>query len=882
MPRSAKSSPPQAAEKLLLRFLRHDLAEEVLGDLEEKFYVTAERKSPFRAKLNYWYQVLNYLRPFALRKSKSGPPQRLSNSNSTTMLRHNLLLSFRHFTRHKSSFLINLVGLSSGFTLALLIMAYAGFELTYESGNPKAARIVRITMDYLNGETVVDQDSEAYPPLGSRLTEEFPEVVGFARAEQLKEVNIQVGDDFFRQERVYGVDPSFLELFDYSLIHGSSENIFVNPNEAVLTESLALRYFGRTEVVGETFRTEAPDIMFRIVGVTHDSPPNTHLKFDLLISFPTMLASFGQQEDNWANNNLYSYLLLTGADKLPVLTEHLKQFSKNIEAEGKWENEAVVAQPISDIHLYSDKSYEPEKNGDAASVYILLGVAILVIFIAIANYVNLSTSRALDRAKEVGIRKVVGSSVAQLRGQFITESLMVHLASGLVALALSVLLFDWFKYLANLPASFNLVDSTVFWRLLPALVILGGVLSGIFPALLLSGYKPISVLKGKFSHTSNGNKLRKALVVFQFGITGFLIVQTIIVNQQIKYMRARELGVNVDNTVVVRMPQNRDYSQKGVTFKNEILSYPEFATASISNIVPSLPTSEMGSNNYVRLVGHDEKKGINFYMNFIDQDFIRTMQMEMAAGDNFLPDSENKNRVIVNEEAVTVWGIPQQEQAVGMTLQFWGRTVTISGVVKNFHQMTSKSPYIPMIFIFDPGFSNLVSVRLREGDVRRQVDLLERTYEANFPNSRFEFFFLDDRFDQQYKSDEQFQEIFSLLSGFAILIACLGLFGLTSYTIAQRTKEIGIRKVLGASVAQVVLLVSRDFMSVILLSMLVTLPPTYYLVNSWLQQYAFRIEMNAWYFALPTVLLLVLSFATVFFKALEASSANPAKALRDE
>lgn len=799
------------------------------------------------------------------------------------MLRHNLLLSVRQFMRHKSAFLINLAGLSTSFTLALLIVTYAGFEFSFEEGNPAADRIVRITMDYLSGGTVTDQDAETYPPMGPRISNEFPEVVDFTRVRPVKEKNIQAGEKFFRQESIYAVDPSFFKFFNYQPIRGRSHGIFLNPHEAALTESLALKYFGTTEVVGETIRMDAPELSFKIVAVVPDSPPNTHLKVELLVSYATLQASFKEREDNWDSNGIFTYLLLADAGKLDVLNENLIRFSGQIVAEGKVKNEAVIAQPIKDIHLYSHKSYEIEENGDAATVYIFLGVAGLIILVSFANYVNLSASRALDRAKEVGIRKVVGSSVNQLRGQFLTESLLLHVVAGIAAVFITAAVSDQFKATAGIPGAYYLMGNTLYWKVLVCLTIGGGLLSGIVPALLLSGFQPMAVLKGRLGYGSKGGKLRRALVVFQFGITAFLVVQTLVVNRQINYMRQRDVGSDMENTVVVRLPQNWNYNQKANTLKNQLLAHPQFVSAAISSAVPGQAVTEMGSTNYVDLVGAEEAPGMNFYVNFVDADFIPTMGMSMAAGDNFLPDSENKDRVLVNEEAVRFWGIPDVESAVGRTLKFWGQTVTIAGVVKNFHQATAKSPYLPMIFIFNPGYSNLISVKLRESnELAGQIELLENLYASNFANSRFEFFFLDQNFDQLYRADERFQQIFGALSGFAIFIACLGLFGLSAYTVAQRTKEIGIRKVLGASVSQVVALISKDFVRVVLLALVIALPVTYFLVRMWLEQYAFRIELKPWYFLAPAAVVLLVSFATVFVKAYGASVANPATALRNE
>ncbi|WOK08191.1 ABC transporter permease [Imperialibacter roseus] len=869
--------PPPLAERLLHRVLRSDLAEEVLGDLEEKFYVTMERKSAWRAKLNYWYQVVNYLRPFAIKKSK-----RFINSNYTVMFKHNLLLSFRHFMRHKSSFIINLVGLSTGLALTLLIILYARFELSYEADNPLADRIVRITMDYMNGETLTDQDAETYHPMGPRIASEFAEVEDFARARPLNERNFKVGESYFRQSGIFAVDASFFDMFNYQLIHGTSAGLFLNPHEVVLTESVALRYFNKTNVVGETIWMTSPDAAYRVAGVIEDSPANTHLKVNMLISYPTLRATFGEDGENWDNNDLYTYLLLNSAENYELFTQHLAAFSDKIIDEEKIENEIVIAQPIRDIHLYSDKSYELERNGDAASVFILLGVAVLIILMAIANYINLSTSRALDRAKEVGIRKVVGSSVNQLRAQFLTESFLINMASALSAIALVTLSFDWFKYVANLPASFTFLHENFFWIALASFIVGSTLLSGIFPAIILSRFKPAQVLKGKFTHSSKSTLLRKGLVIFQFAITMFLIVQTLIVTKQIGFMRAKDLGANMSNTVVIRTPGGNDGNENIKTFKAELLSRAQFRSATISGCVPGLPTSEMGSTNYVNLVSAVEKQSINFYVNFIDADFVPTMEMEMLAGSNFISGSTNEGKVLVNEESVKMWGLVSPEAAIGEELKFWGRSVTIAGVVKNFHQTTAKSPYIPMIFIFDPGHNKLLSVRLEKGELSAKLETIEKVYASNFSNSQFDFFFLDQKFDEQYKADQQFQEVFGLLTTFAILIACLGLFGLTLFTVAKRTKEIGIRKVLGATVYNIVSLLSRDFMVLIVISMAVALPVTYFLVNDWLQLYAFRIDLSVWYFALPACLVFIIAFGTISIKAFKVSQDNPIDALRDE
>ncbi|MEZ4946948.1 MAG: ABC transporter permease [Cyclobacteriaceae bacterium] len=799
------------------------------------------------------------------------------------MIKNNLKVSFRVFTRNKTYTFINVLGLSTGLAIALLILIYVRFELSYEDKNPLADRLVRVSMDYFNGESLIDQDAEMYPPAGQRMATEFSEIEDFTRAAPFDVATVRVGDESFRETKMFAVDSSFFKLFTYPLLYGSAKNIFQAPYEVVLTESQALKYFNQIDVVGESLliTTSTLNQDFKIVGVVADSPLNTHFKFKLLISYPSIKDEAIRQ--GWNNNETYTYLLLSEQADYKKFISNLGNFNDQLHKENKIETEKIVAQPIKDIHLYSHKSYELEQNGDATSVFFLLAVAILVIIIAVVNYINLSTAKSLDRAKEVCIKKVIGSSLGQLRTQFFTESFLINLFAGLIALGLMFVFFPAFRNMAGLPQGFHFWNDGLFWYLLISIIIFSTLLSGIFPAFVLSSFQPISVLKGKFSHSTRGMLLRKSLVVFQFSMTLFLLIQTFTAERQLSFMRKIDVGLNIEHVFVVPTPTDKDIREKYKVFKDKLLGYPQFESVTFSGSVPGQSTSEMGStNSNVNLVGALENQSFNFYLNFIDADFIPTMKMQLKAGENFNSEKENKDKILVNEESIRLWGIPDAESAIGKKIDLWGGEKTIIGVIKNFHQGSAKSPYIPMLLLHT-GFSNrFVSIRAQSGDTKENLSLLKEVYQSVFPNSPFDYFFMDQEFDKQYRYEEQFQNVFGTLTGFAILISCLGLFGLVSFTVANRTKEIGVRKVLGANSSQIVTLLSKDFISLIVMALVISISATYFVIQSWLERYAFRIELSGWLFVIPAAGVLLISLLTIFIKTFQVSTANPVKALKDE
>ncbi|GAB2790027.1 ABC transporter permease [Rhabdobacter roseus] len=809
------------------------------------------------------------------------------------MFRNYVKIALRIFKKDRTFTAINLVGLATGLAVALLIIQYVRFELSYENTHPLADRIVRLTMDYMSGGSVNAQDTESYPPLGPRALREMPEVVNYTRAYPYGEpsVTVQIGENYYLVEKVFAVDSSFFSLFNYPLLRGNKKGIMTKTRQAVLTETTALKYFNTLDVMGKTLKLPKAEgaVVLEVVGVVPDSPANTHLKFDMLFSYPTMLSDFGEKEDNWNGNNTLTYLQLAQNVNYDQFTKSLAAFSDRLEKEKIIKNERVIGQKISDIHLYSHKTFETEPNGEAKSVFFLLGVAFLVLISAFVNYVNLTTSKALDRAREIGMRKVVGSTQNQIRTQIFTETILINLAAGLLAVALIGAVCPLFIQIAGLPEGFPIFGDLFFWQSLVGFLLLSILLSGLYPAFVLSSFEPVKVLKGTFSRSNQGVVLRKALVVFQFTITIVLLVQTFTVYRQVRFLREQNLGVEVGRTLVVKAPVGPNAQKEYGTFRQALLAQSRVEAVSVSGTVPGMGITPMGTTTGINLSDAMEKNSYNFYLTRIDSSFVDLMGIKLLAGKNYdatswpvFSDTTKRDEILVNEEALRLWGIPTPQEAVGRELSFWGRQWTIRGVLKNYHYESPKAAYIPMIHFYYPIFDSFASVKFSGGNSSEQLATLEKVYKSHFPYSPFSYFFLDSEYDKQYKADDRFQTVFSILTGFAILISCLGLFGLATFTVSKRTKEIGIRKVIGASTVNLMILLSKDFMKTVLVSVVIGLPITYFLIENWLANYASRIELSWWLFAAPAALVLLLVVISIGGKTMSTALMNPVKSLRSE
>jgi len=801
------------------------------------------------------------------------------------MLRNYINIAYRSLVKNKAFSFINILGLAVGMAAFLFIIQYVRFERSYERYNPYAENLYRITIDFYNKGEYVVTDCETHAPMGPLLKDKFPEVEDYVRMfhfDGLIEIKLR-GEKFLEEQQAYYADPSVFRLFALTTLSGDPSKALNEPYKVVLNESLATKYFGRVNVVGETL--EIDHNPYQVTAVIKDVPPNTHIKFAMLLSHASVAAiNSYYRTENWSGNNEYTYLLLNPGVDLAAFNKKLLTLCASLN--DKLHEARYVAEPMTAIHLHSNKTYEPEANGNARTVYFLLIIAVFIIVIAWVNYVNLSTARAVERAREVGVRKVMGSLKSQLILQFLAESVLMNILAGTLAFVFFQAGMPLFHVLSGLPDMPGILTDNIFWILFAVLLFIGSLLSGLYPAFMLSSFQPVAVLKGKFRSSTHGQYLRTGLVVFQFGATVVLIVCVLTVYLQINYMRAYDLGMNIEQTLVVRSPQVKD-SVMNTGFhalKSELLRQSGIKETTVSGSVPGLSLHEVASTSFLRYGDTGGGKGYEYYFFSVDETFLSTLDMRLAAGRNFEGGVSNENLVIVNEETTRRLGYARPEDAVGTRITFRagkGEFSTIAGVIRNFYQRSPKEVHIPMLFYYRET-GDFFSMRLDTRDVQQSIADVKDAWHKVFPDAPFNYFFLDEQFGRQFKADRQFGSIITAFSVLAVFIACLGLFGLSSYTILQRTKEIGIRKVLGASVVQIVSLLSKDFARIVIVAALIALPVAWWAMQTWLSSYAVRISLNAWVFIVPVASILIIALVTVSFQTIKTALSNPTDSLKNE
>jgi putative ABC transport system permease protein len=802
------------------------------------------------------------------------------------MLNNYTRTAWRSLLKNRVFTFINVLGLAAGIAAFLFITTYVRFERSYEGYNPNAGNMWRITLDLYNGSEYVATDCETHPMMGQICKDKFPEIKDYVRLFDMDGTrHIQVGDKKFNEQGMLFVDPSAFKLFAIKVVQGDPLATWNEPWQLALSESQAKKFYGRTDVIGEQLMIDGG--LYKVSGVFEDVPPNTHLKFGMLMSHETIkkVRSWYNDENAWNGNNEYTYLLTEPGADLEAFNKKLYALCTG-ELKDKLHDGKYQAETIKSIHLYSHKTFEPEVNGNAKTVSFLSIIALFIIVIAWVNYMNLSTARAVERAKEVGIRKVMGSMKVQLVLQFLAESLIVNIIAGVIAISCVQIAIPLFQQLTGLPV---ITFDSSFWMILGGLIVFGSLLAGIYPAFVLSSFKPVSVLKGKFQSSSHGQLLRKSLVVFQFATTIILIIGVTSVYMQVKHLRSVDIGSNLDKTIAIRMPlldmSDSAYASLLKPLKNEVMRNSSVTSVTMTDAMPGIPVSEM-STTMLSAVGKQASGTgeYEYYWYEVDENFVKTMGMTMAAGRDFERDAEFGN-ILINEEAAHRFGFNNAADAVGTKITFrdWRtkENSTVVGVVKNFYQLSPKEEHIPMVFVYNT-MCKYLTAHLETTNVGGAVDDLKNIWAKNFPGEPFTYFFTDDNFDQQYRADVQFGEVMATFSVLTVIIACLGLFGLSSYTILQRRKEIGIRKVLGASISQVVTLLSGGYLKIILVSSLLALPVAWLAINNWLSGYTVRINMTLWMFVIPVILILATALVTVSFQTIRSALINPAKSLKEE
>ena len=807
------------------------------------------------------------------------------------MIKNYFKIAWRNMMRHKAYSGINILGLAIGISACLLILQYVSYELSYENFQDKKDRIYRVQQDrYDKGKLSTQWAAGAYA-VGNSFKDAIPEIEDYVKVVQNGRVTTEVNNQPLKVEKIYFATNSFFNVFTYPLIAGNKNNALKEPFTAALSEETAKKIFGTTDVIGKPLELNRRD-NYKVTAVYEDAPPNTQLKPDMLLSYATYLkwttdSSGNGPENAWEWDGCLTYLLLrNGADPAVVEKKFVPIVDKFTHDDMKKYNTAVVyhLQPLTNIHLYSHYMMEPGENGDGKTVYLLLGIAFFIVIIAWVNYINLATARAITRAREVGVRKAIGSQRRQLIVQFLSESALLNGFALLMAIGVVFLAIPGFNRLSGQHLNFSLFGKTDFWIGLAGLFLVGVFFSGLYPAFVLSGFKPIDVLKGKMGATSQGSFLRKALVVFQFTASLFLLIGTVTVYRQIQYMRQQALGINIDQTLIIPPPIvgiDSTFLQKMTSFKQELQQQSSIRDITVST---SIPGEAVGWNaGGIKLVGADESTQNQYRVIGVDYDYIKTYGLKLIAGRAFSKEfGSDKHSVIFNKKGIEQLGFNNPAEAIGKKIDFWGDQYSIEGVTENFHQQSLREAYEPLILRLIPDVNGSLSIKTKSANAGQTIELVKAEWKKFFPGNTFDYFFLDDHFDEQYKADQRFGQVFTLFTSLAILVACLGLFGLASFTTLQRTKEIGIRKVLGASVSNILRLLFREFAILLVIAFVISVPIAWLTTSKWLQGYAFRIGLQWTFFVFPFIAIVAIALMTVSFQSIKAALANPVKSLRTE
>lgn len=769
----------------------------------------------------------------------------------------------------------------------MIIMLFVVDELSYDRFNENADEIVRVVFRArINGEEM--KEAVVMAPVAEALKNEFPEVLDATRIRKIGTPKITVENKSFRDSRFAYVDPNFFSIFTLPIVKGNSEDPLQEPNTGVITETEAKKLFGEHDPIGKTIRLEGDDRLLRITAVMEDVPTNSHFHFDLFASTKGFLPAQGT---SWVNSDFFTYLLLKKGTDLKVLESKLPAVVEKYmgpqmdEAIGMSYTEfqkdnqlGLFLQPLTDIHLKSDftSSTTIEEGGDIQYVYIFSIVAIFMLIIACINFMNLTTAAASKRAKEVGIRKVLGSNKKQLISQFLAESFIATLFAMVFAIILFSLALPVFNDLSgkDLDIRFLLQPSVIIGLLL--LIFVVSFMAGGYPAFFLSSFKPVTALKNKFYGKGSSKFVRSGLVVFQFVISAGLIFSTLVVNKQLSFIRAKNLGYDKEQVLVLRESYLLGKEQQ--SFKNEILKDPRVEKVSTSAFIPA----GLSDNDMSGIYLGDEYQRRMFVYN-IDDQYIPTMGMELVSGRNFSKEyGADSISVIINESAAEYLGFGQE--ALGKTLKRdtnnGKQVLTVIGVVKNFNFKSLHQKIEPLIMLNRP-YGGLI-VRAKVSDMSGLIQDLDRLWVAYQPKEAFSYAILNDDYNETYLPEQKMGNILNIFAILTIFVACLGLFGLVTFTAEQRFKEIGIRKVLGSSITQIVSLLSKDFLKLVGISFLVAFPLGFYLMNKWLQEFAYRIELSWQFFLLTALITFAIAFLTISFKTIKAALQNPVKNLRTE
>jgi putative ABC transport system permease protein len=808
------------------------------------------------------------------------------------MIRNYLKIAIRNLLRYRFISFINLFGLTVGLTCCLLITTYILNELSYDKYNRNADNIYRLTRSFNNSEGVVSLNlATVAPPFGYYLPTDFPEIKKMTRLLDNGSTPMKYQEKVINEKNVFFADENLFDVFTVKVLKGSPKTALYDPFSVMLTEETAKKYFGDEDPMNKVIRANSQFDM-KVAGIFKAFPANAHMHPSMLISFNTLKDSavYGEERlrRSWGNNSFFTYLLMPGNFSQKKM---ISQFPAFIDRRMSGE-EYIGQQPskltklglqkLTDIHLYSHTDNEAEPNGDISRVYIFSAIALFILLIACINYMNLSTARSALRAKEIGIRKVVGARRKELIGQFLGESVLICWAAILIAGVLTFFTLPWLNKLSGQELSFSMLLQTKIMVPLLITPFIVGIVSGIYPALFMSSFQPVKTLKGLFKVGGTSISFRKVLVVAQFSISIILIITTVIVFQQLHYIQKKSLGF--DKERVITMGYSGEVARQYESFRNELLQNSAFKSMTRSS---RIPTGRLLDNSGANTFNGDSLQPVTTDIKFVssDHDFVSTFGIPMISGRYFSRDyGTDTASFVINESSVKALGWTK-ENAIGRAFKYGDQKGHIIGVINDFHFESMHQAIVPMVFIMQPSsraYFNNLSIKIMGNDISSAVSYMEKTWKKYFPETPADYTFLDENFDRLYQSEQKQATIFTVFACIAIFIACLGLFGLSAFAISQRIKEIGVRKVLGANVQGIVALLSKDFLKLVGIAAVLAFPVAWYAMNNWLKDFAYRISIQWWVFIVAGILAAMIAFVTVSFQAIKAAVSNPVKSLRTE
>lgn len=802
------------------------------------------------------------------------------------MFKNYLKIALRNIKKNKLYSSINIIGLTIGMAGCLLIGIYVWNELTYDNFHKNGDRIARVTMDYsysgATTKTVVTGSK-----VGPEFKRNFPQVVSYVRTMKYP-LSLANGTKSFDEKNVLYADADFFNIFSFPLLRGNASNVLDAPQKMVLTEKAAKRYFGNEDPIGKTLRINGGTKDFEVTGIAEEAPLNSQVQYDIIISFSSTNAF---KNEKWTEANYVTYLLLNKAEDIQPLEAAIQPFMKKVfknetgKDEGSNDYKTFHLEPLLSVHLHSPLSDGLEASGNITYIYVLSIVAILILLIACVNYTNLATAQSVSRSTEIGVRKVMGAGRSQLLKQFLGESFVITFIGLLLAIVVSIVLLPLFNNITGKEFSASLFATPVFILIAAVLCMAISLVAGAYPAFVLSNTKLVNILKSGLRISNSGGGLRKSLITFQFVIAIFLVAATIIVVNQVSYIQNKKLGYNREQVVV--LPVDRKTKATYEQLKSAIKTNPN--VVSITGAYED-PTS-IGWGDGVTTDDGNGKKELSLNATPVDLDYLKTMGMELAAGRDFVASDfatqdtsanyENyRSTYILNEKAAKDLGWTA-EQAIGKIISR-STPGPVVGVVKDFHFESLHTPIGPLLIFLDTGLVTKMFVKVKATETASTMANLSAMWKARVPHRPFDYHFMDEDFNAMYKAEERTAKLFTLFSGLAIALACLGLFALAAFTTIQRTKEIGIRKILGANIGGITMLIAKQFLSLVGIAILIATPLAWWAGNTWIQDFAYRANISWWIFAVAGLLAILIALTTVSFHAVRAAMANPVKSLRTE